>query len=76
MEEIVRALVKKPSGIDPDAIELPEFSVQLLMASLSKLGQDIKSKVVTFNRESELLRFASPSHRIAATKWVSESQRK
>ena len=73
MKKIVRALVQKPSGIDPKAIDLPEFSVQLLMTSLSKIRQDISSTVIMFNRESELLTFVSPAHRIAATKWVNEN---
>ena len=73
MEEIVRALVQKPSGIEPEAVLLPKFSVQLLMASLGALRQDISSTIVMFNRESKLLTFVSPAHRIAAAKWVSEN---
>lgn len=73
MEEIVRALVQKPSGIEPEAVLLPKFSVQLLMASLGELRQDIKSTVVMFNRESELLTFVSPAHQIAARNWVKEN---
>mmetsp|Transcript_3916 Transcript_3916/g.12771 ORF Transcript_3916/g.12771 Transcript_3916/m.12771 type:complete len:147 (+) Transcript_3916:851-1291(+) len=52
VEEIVRAL--QQGGIEPDAIELPTFSVQILMASLSDIKQDIATAVIMLNRESKL----------------------
>jgi len=73
VDEIIRALVAKPDGIKPKAIEIPNFSVQLLMASLDKIRQDISLTVIMFNLESELLTFVSPAHRIAAAKWVKEN---